>query len=80
MGLNSLNFQAFAVAAFEVGQHLKRAYGVARCGMFFEGYKIGYKHVIMVPVHEEKLLFDGRANPLGHPGEYQDIYPGCLTT
>lgn len=42
MGLNSLDFQAFAVAAFEVGQNLKRAYGVARCGMFFKGYEISY--------------------------------------
>ena len=59
MGLNSLDFQAFVVAAFEVGHHLKHAYGVARCGMFFEGYEIDYAQLNLIPVHEEKLLVDG---------------------
>lgn len=67
-------------AAYTVAQHLKEAFGVERCGMFFEGYEIDYAHVKLVPIHD-RLTFEGQNfNVIAGAAKFQDTYQGYLTT
>ncbi|MCJ1481016.1 hypothetical protein MMC06_001172 [Schaereria dolodes] len=68
-------------AAYTVAQYLKEAFGVERCGMFFEGYEIDYAHVKLVPVHHHRLTCEGRTfDVVAGAASFQDTYQGYLTT
>lgn len=67
-------------AAHEVAQCLKKAFGVKRCGMFFEGYEIDYAHVKLVPVHNRFTSQGQLFNPIVAPAPFQKPYQGFLTT
>ena len=66
-------------AAYTVAQHLKTAFDVERCGMFFEGYEIDYAHIKLVPVHQNHS--NGKVFvPILGPTAYHKNYEGYLTT
>ena len=54
LGLRGEEFLGLVEAAWEVGGVLKRAFGVERCGMVFEGFEVDYAHVKLVPVLDGK--------------------------
>lgn len=75
-GLDATAYSELVQAAYKVAQNLKKAFGIRRCGMIFEGYEIDYAHVKLIPVHEESL-------DLSLPklqAKYQDNYLGHVTT
>lgn len=75
-GLDATAYSELVQSAYKVAQSLKKAFGIRRCGMIFEGYEIDYAHVKLIPVHEESLnlsLPELQAN-------YQENYPGHVTT
>ncbi|KAL8700967.1 MAG: hypothetical protein Q9201_005159 [Fulgogasparrea decipioides] len=78
--LSHTDYIDIVTAAHEVGQHLMKAFGVARCGMFFEGYEIDYAHVKLVPVHENKTTAGQPFTPIPEPTAFQTKYEGYLTT
>lgn len=80
LNLGETDFAQLMQAAHKVAQHLKKAFDVKRCGIFFEGYEIDYAHVKLVPVHDQ-ITSEGRLfNPIAAPIPFQKIYKGFLTT
>ncbi|KAK3172845.1 hypothetical protein OEA41_006170 [Lepraria neglecta] len=75
-GIDSHDYYDLVSAAYTVAHVLKKAFGVARCGMFFEGYEIDYAHVKLVPVHSDGSRF----MHMGKPNSFYEKYPGYLTT
>lgn len=66
-------------AAYTIAQHLKTAFDVEYCGMFFEGYEIDYAHIKLVPVHQN--YSNGKVFvPILGPTAYHKSYKGYLTT
>ena len=77
--LKDQEYAGLIKAAYTVAQHLKTAFEVEQCGMFFEGYEIDHAHIKLVPVH--KNYPNGRAFvPIPGPTAYQKNYEGYLTT
>ncbi|KAI9826713.1 MAG: hypothetical protein M1826_006595 [Phylliscum demangeonii] len=68
------------VAAHTVAQHLKKAFGVARCGMFFEGYEVDYVHVKLVPVHVDRDAGPQGFDPARGVAPFRSKYEGYLTS
>lgn len=66
-------------AAYTVAQHLKTAFDVEHCGMFFEGYEINYAHIKLIPVHQDCSNGKVFVPTLG-PAMYHKNYEGYLTT
>ncbi|KAL8839489.1 MAG: hypothetical protein Q9170_001712 [Blastenia crenularia] len=73
-------YRDIITAAYQVAQHLKQAFGVSRCGMFFEGYEIDYAHVKLVPVHANEVVNGRSFTPLPGSVPFQKKYEGFLTT
>ena len=69
-------------AAYTLAQHLKKAFGVKKCGLFFEGYEIDYAHVKLVPIHDRNQgLPVGRSSGLTpKPAPFATQYQGYLTS
>ena len=77
--LNDDDFAAIVTSAHTIAQHLKRAFNVERCGMFFEGFEIDYAHIKLIPVHQQRS--DGKSfTPVLGPAPFQEKYDGYLTT
>ncbi|KAL8938578.1 MAG: hypothetical protein Q9211_003145 [Gyalolechia sp. 1 TL-2023] len=78
--LDDSDYTDIITAAYQVAQHLKHAFGVAQCGMFFEGFEIDYAHVKMVPVHDHDVANGRRFSPVPGSIAFQTVYEGFLTT
>ena len=78
--LNDNEYVEMVQAAYTVAQHLKEAFGVERCGMFFEGYEIDYAHVKLVPLHHRPTPEGQTLNNVAGAGPFHDTYQGYLTT
>ncbi|KAL9029068.1 MAG: hypothetical protein Q9196_002650 [Gyalolechia fulgens] len=78
--LDDSDYTDIITAAYQVAQHLKHAFGVAQCGMFFEGFEIDYAHVKMVPVHDHDVANGRRLSPVPGSIAFQTVYEGFLTT
>ena len=77
--LTDQEYAGMITTAYIVAQHLKTAFEVEHCGMFFEGYEIDYAHIKLVPVHHN--YFNGKAFvPILGPTAYHENYEGHLTT
>ena len=80
LGLGQQDYINLTQAAYTVAQHLKTAFGVSRCGIFFEGFEIDYAHVKLVPVHD-RITNDGQiSNVLAGQTSFTEKYQGYLTT
>ena len=79
-GLEEEDYAKIVRATHQVAQHLKQAFGVERCGMFFEGYEIDYGHVKLVPVHDQFIPQEQPLVPIAGPAPFQQTYQGFLTT
>ena len=66
-------------AAYTVAQHLKAAFDVEHCGIFFEGYEIDYAHIKLIPVQQDCSNGKVFAPTLG-PATYHKNYERYLTT
>ncbi|KAL9121333.1 MAG: hypothetical protein Q9187_002110 [Circinaria calcarea] len=81
-GLEDQDYADIVTAAYTVAQHLKTAFGVKKCGLFFEGYEIDYAHVKLVPIHDQdQELHVGRSStktPKSAP--FHETYQGYLTS
>ena len=78
-GLEEQEYSGITTAAFKVAQHLKKAFDVEHCGMFFEGYEIDYAHVKLIPVHQD--YSNGKVSvPILGPAKFHENYEGYLTT
>ncbi|PWY82853.1 hypothetical protein BO70DRAFT_379418 [Aspergillus heteromorphus CBS 117.55] len=83
-GLDEGAFTMLMGAAYEVVGVLRRAFGVERCGMVFEGFEIDYAHVKIIPVHggagdvdvDEGEGGDGD----GERERFWEVYPGYLSS
>lgn len=78
--LDDHDYTEIITAAYQVAQHLKHAFGVAQCGMFFEGYEIDYAHIKLVPIHAHDVANGRPFNPLPGSVAFQQKYEGFLTT
>ena len=80
--LEDQDYADIVTAAYTVAQHLKTAFGIKKCGLFFEGYEIDYAHVKLVPIHDQnqKLLHGGSSTDTLMPVPFQNIYQGYLTS
>ena len=78
-GLEEQEYSGTTKAAFKVAQHLKNAFDVEHCGMFFEGYEIEYAHVKLIPVHQDYSNGKVSVTVLG-PAIFHENYEGYLTT
>lgn len=78
--LTTEDYTDLVTAAYQVEQHIKKAFQVARCGMFFEGYEIDYARVKLVPVHVDDTAGGQPFTPIPEPIAFQDQYEGYLTT
>ena len=67
-------------AAHTVAQHLKNAFGVACCGMFFEGYEVDFVHVKLVPVHGGQYAGPQGFRPVAGATAFLTNYAGYLTS
>ncbi|KAI4215636.1 MAG: hypothetical protein LQ351_002105 [Letrouitia transgressa] len=67
-------------AAYEVAQHLRKAFDIDRCGIFFEGYEVDYAHVKLVPVHQEDMPGKEFPPKLLNITDFHESYHGFLTT
>ena len=77
--LRDQEYAELTKAAYTVAQHLKTAFDVEHCGMFFEGYEIDYAHIKLVPVHQDYP--NGKVFvPILGPTAYYKNYDGYLTT
>ena len=78
--LEDKDFSELVDAAYKVAQYLKQAFGVKRCGLFFEGFEVDYAHIKLVPVHD-RLTPDGKLfRPVPEPQSFQETYAGFLST
>ena len=77
--LTDQEYAGMITAAYIVAQHLKTAFEVEHCGMFFEGYEIDYAHIKLVPVHHN-YSNDKAFVPILGPTAYHENYEGYLTT
>ena len=79
LGLEEQEYSGITKAAFTVAQHLKKAFDIEHCGMFFEGYEIDYAHIKLIPVHPD--YSNGRVFvPILGPAVFHENYEGYLTT
>ena len=74
------DYRNIVKVAYNVAQYLKEAFGVKRCGIFFEGYEIDYAHVKLIPVHDQFTPQGQLYTPIAAPIPFGNIYPGFLTT
>lgn len=79
-GLEDEDYKNIVKVAYKVAQYLKEAFGVKRCGIFFEGYEINYAHVKLIPVHEQFTSQGQLFTPIAAPTSFETIYQGVLTT
>ncbi|PYH96378.1 L-asparaginase [Aspergillus ellipticus CBS 707.79] len=77
LGLEEGAYARLMGAAYELAGVLKRAFGLERCGMVFEGFEIDYAHVKLIPVH-------GAGGDVGVGEvlreECREIYPGYVSS
>ncbi|KAL8942744.1 MAG: hypothetical protein Q9216_001492 [Gyalolechia sp. 2 TL-2023] len=78
--LDDHDYKDIITAAYRVAQHLKHAFEIAQCGMFFEGYEIDYAHVKLVPVHAHSVANGRPFIPLPGSITFQEKYEGFLTS
>ncbi|KAG7096346.1 hypothetical protein E1B28_003790 [Marasmius oreades] len=64
-------------AMWKLAAGMRKAFGVRRVGVFFEGFEIDYTHVKLIPVHQAE---GGEQEQEGSTGPYYDVYPGYITT
>ena len=63
-------------ATHAVGQHLRIALGIDKCGMIFEGFEIDYAHVKLIPVlHGKTSLVTNTCE-----APFQKTYQGYVTS
>lgn len=79
-GLEDKEYRNIVEAAYEVAQYLKKAFGVKRCGIIFEGYEIDYAHVKLIPVHDRSTSQEQLFTPIAAPASFETFYQGFLTT
>ncbi|OXV07802.1 hypothetical protein Egran_04435 [Elaphomyces granulatus] len=77
--LNDEDYENILTAVYSVAQAMKKALGVRRCGMFFEGFEGDYAHVKLIPVHEPSPE-QRKEIPVRGPAAFSDTYQGFLTT
>ena len=63
-------------AAHTVAGILKKAFGLVRCGMIFEGFEVDYAHVKLVPIHETASPSKSPLRELA----YEEKYQGYVTS
>lgn len=80
LALSNNEYVGIVQAAYTVAQHLKEAFGVKRCGMFFEGYEIDYAHVKLVPVHCRSTTEGPDFDTVTGAANFHEMYQGYLTT
>ncbi|KAL9001596.1 MAG: hypothetical protein Q9188_005442 [Gyalolechia gomerana] len=78
--LDDHDYTDIITAAYQVAQHLKHAFEITQCGMFFEGYEIDYAHVKLVPVHAHSVANGRPFTPVPGSIAFQKKYEGFLTT
>lgn len=76
--LDDTAYERLIDAAYQVANVLRKALGIERVGLFFEGYEIDYTHAKLIPVH----ALGGATLQEKDTGEapYSEIYPGYITT
>lgn len=75
--LEDQEYAEIVKAAHVVAQHLKIAFNIQRCGMFFEGYEIDYAHVKLIPVLDEE---PSQMRAIAGPASFHTSYEGYLTS
>jgi len=80
LGVEDQEYADIVRAAHTVAQHLKAAFSVRRCGMFFEGYEIEYAHVKLIPVHDQESFHGRSFTAVPGPGSFHKTYEGYLTS
>ena len=85
LALEADDYVALIGAAYTVAGVLKRAFGLERCGMIFEGFEIDYAHIKLIPIHEvgpAVVQETGGGSEIGSKSEsaYQEKYQGYVTS
>ena len=80
--LEDQDYADIVKATYTLAQHLKKAFGVQKCGFFFEGYEIDYAHVKLVPIHDrvQSLVVGRSSTPTPKSAPSYDTYQGYLTS
>lgn len=81
LSLDEQAYSTLVAAAHTVGRILKKAFGIGRCGMIFEGFEIDYAHVKLIPIHKATGAVKASliSSPLG-VSAYEKKYQGYVTS
>lgn len=80
LSLEDQDYTEIITAAYQVAQHLTKAFRVAHRGIFFEGFEIDYAHIKLVPVHAHHVAKGLPFSPLPAPITFQKKYDDYLTS
>jgi len=76
--LDAGSFDQLMVATYQVQTLLRKAFGIQRIGVFFEGYEIDYAHVKLIPCHDNAV--EASAPQSSERAQSFKTYPGFITT
>ena len=78
--LDEGSYSELLSAAWTVAGILRKAFGVERCGMIFEGFEIDYAHVKLIPIRDVSGVSNEKTGLLETEDEYQEAYQGYVTS
>ena len=53
--VDDINYVKLMNASYTLAGYFIKVFGVPRCGMIFEGFKIDYAHVKLIPIHSREV-------------------------
>ncbi|KAF9258044.1 HIT-like protein [Marasmius fiardii PR-910] len=81
--LGEEEYRELLKVTLKLAGEMKKAFGVERIGVFFEGFEIDYTHVKLIPVHQVSGSIsekEGDVEGEESTGPYYEVYSGYITT